>query len=57
MGAMGVPITFLDKFNPDKFELIGQMANTKIDDTNFGYPFIGGKRKFARVLIKRKEIA
>ena len=57
MGAMGVPITFLDKFNPDQFELIGQMANTKIDDTNFGYPFIGGKRKFARVLIKRKEIA
>lgn len=23
MGAMGVPVTFLDKFNPDQFEIIG----------------------------------
>lgn len=22
-GVMGVPITFLDKFNPDQFEIIG----------------------------------
>ena len=22
-GAMGVPITFLDKYNPDQFEIIG----------------------------------
>jgi hypothetical protein len=24
-GVMGVPITFLDKYNPDQFELIGNM--------------------------------
>lgn len=32
-GAMGVPITFLDKYNPDQFEIIG-LANDKriIDD-------------------------
>jgi hypothetical protein len=23
-GAMGVPITFLDKYNPDQFEIIGK---------------------------------
>ena len=23
-GVMGVPITFLDKYNPDQFEIIGQ---------------------------------
>lgn len=53
-GVMGVPITFLGKFNPDQFEIVGQMANTNITDTNFGYPFVGGKRKYARVLIRKK---
>lgn len=33
LGAMGVPITFLDKYNPEQFEIIG-LANDKriIDD-------------------------
>ena len=53
-GVMGVPITFLDKYNPEQFEIVGQMANTKIDDYNFGYPFINGERKYARVLIRKK---
>lgn len=51
---MGVPITFLDKFNPNQFEILGQMATTKVDDYNFGYPYINGKKIYARVLIKRK---
>jgi hypothetical protein len=52
-GVMGVPITFLDKFCPEQFEIIGQMANTHVDENNKGYPFIDGKRKYARILIKR----
>ena len=28
-GVMGVPITFLDKYNPEQFELIGRMTTTK----------------------------
>lgn len=27
------------------------MANTSIDDFNFGYPFVNGERKYARILI------
>ena len=50
---MGVPITFLDKYSPEQFEILGQMANTKVDEYNFGYPFINGERKYARILIKR----
>ena len=50
---MGVPITFLDKYSPEQFEILGQMANTKVDEYNFGYPFINGARKYARILIKR----
>lgn len=52
-GVMGVPITFLDKYNPKQFEIVAQMANTNIDEFNYGYPFINGKRKYARILIRK----
>lgn len=53
-GVMGVPVTFIDKYNPDQFEIVGQMVTTKVDEFNFGYPFIKGKKVFARILIKKK---
>ena len=52
-GIMGVPITFLDKYCPTQFEIVGQMMTTKVTEFNFGYPYINGKKKFARILIKR----
>ena len=42
-GVMGVPITFLDKYNPDQFEIIGILR-----------PKLRGKDIYARILIKRK---
>ena len=54
-GAMGVPITFLDKYNPEQFEIIKSMASTTIDESSAGYPFINGVRKYARIVIKHKE--
>ena len=51
--VMGVPITFLDKYCPTQFEIVGQMMTTKVTEFNFGYPYIDGKKKFARLLIKR----
>ncbi len=53
-GIMGVPITFLDKYCPEQFEIIGEMVSTQIDDFNYGYPYVNGKRKYARILIRRK---
>jgi len=53
-GVMGVPITFLDKFNPKQFEIIGQMVTTKVDEFNYGYPYVKGKKIYARILIKRR---
>ena len=53
-GKMGVPITFLDKFNPEQFEIIGIMATTKVAGYNFGYPYIDGKKIYARIIIRRK---
>ena len=54
-GIMGVPITFMDKYNPNQFEILGQMATTKITKDNFGYPYLKGSKKYARILIKRNE--
>ncbi|MGX9340856.1 adenine-specific methyltransferase EcoRI family protein [Mycoplasma sp. 4044] len=53
-GIMGVPITFLDHYNPEQFEIIGKMNNTKIDgDIEYGYPYVNGKKVFGRLLIRR----
>lgn len=54
-GKIGVPITFMDKYNPEQFDLIGKMTTTTIDENNFGYPYINGQRKYARIIIKRKQ--
>lgn len=54
MGVMGVPITFLDKHCPEQFEILGEMVSTTVDNFNFGYPFINGKKIYARIIIKRR---
>ena len=54
-GVMGVPISFLDKYCPEQFEILGQLANTAVDESNFGYPFVNGIRKYARILILHKS--
>ncbi|WP_270964445.1 adenine-specific methyltransferase EcoRI family protein [Campylobacter upsaliensis] len=52
-GVMGVPITFLDKHNPKQFEVVAKMTTTGIDEFNFGYPYINGKKTYARILIRK----
>ena len=59
-GVMGVPITFLDKYNPSQFEIVGCSYD-------YGRPFgwdeniimsgsINGQNIYKRLLIKRKEV-
>ncbi len=53
-GIMGVPITFLDKYNPDQFEIIGLDRYVE-DNPRPGYRFrICGRETYARILIKRR---
>jgi len=54
-GIMGVPITFLDNYNPEQFEILAKMSTTTTDEYNYGYPYINGERIYARVLIKNKS--
>lgn len=52
-GMMGVPITFLDKYNPEQFEILG----TSTMDMTKGAPYVDGKRIYERILIRRKQPA
>lgn len=49
-GAMGVPITFLDKYNPDQFEIIKFRKGD--DDKDLS---INGKCPYFRIIIKNKN--
>ncbi len=49
-GAIGVPITFLHKFNPDQFEIIEFRKGTDHKDLS-----INGKCPYFRILIKNKK--
>lgn len=55
-GEMGVPVTFLCKYNPDQFELIGLDRYTIPKEALVGgRGAINGKSKYARILIKRRQ--
>lgn len=53
-GVMGVPITFLDKYNPEQFEIVGDSRYH--DNQNFAddINIINGNGLYRRILIKRK---
>jgi hypothetical protein len=59
---MGVPITFIDKFNPDQFEILGITENNIIlqpywipNCKKYDRPYINGERKYPRILIRKKQ--
>ena len=52
-GVMGVPITFLFKYNPEQFEILGNSRYH--DDVSNDINFINGKKKYFRILIRRKK--
>ena len=60
-GAMGVPITFLDKYNPEQFEIIGLIAGNirglagLPSSTGKDGPYMNGKLRYGRILIRRRK--
>ncbi|MCY4244897.1 MAG: adenine-specific methyltransferase EcoRI family protein [Gammaproteobacteria bacterium] len=60
-GVMGVPISFLDKYNPDQFEIIGLAAGNIQGlagiPSSIGKdgPYINGKLKYGRIFIRHKQ--
>jgi hypothetical protein len=56
-GLMGVPITFIDKYNPDQFEIIGIDRVLVEEITGKVSRFrIDGKEIYARIIIKNKKL-
>lgn len=57
-GVMGVPITFMDKYNPDQFEIIGMAAGNIRGlagiptRTGKDGPYINGKLRYGRIFIR-----
>ena len=64
-GLMGVPITFLDKYNPEQFEIIwttdrggdGFLENIKKPCDRYDAPVLNGKGLYTRVIIRRRQPA
>lgn len=62
-GAMGVPVTFLDKYCPEQFEILGctesegkGFSNGLWDRTgNVPQPLIKGKRVYKRIFIRNRH--
>jgi len=65
-GAMGVPITFLDKYNPDQFEILGSDYDVKVGllpeiirpewKGKIDRGYVNGKRIYARIIIRNKQV-
>ena len=63
-GVMGVPITFLNKYNPDQFEIVGSDFEVKDGllpdlikgewDGKTDRAYLNGKRMYARIFVKLK---
>lgn len=61
-GIMGVPLSFLDKYSPEQFEIIGGTANGQVPKEfkigNFkvyNNPIANGRKIYQRVLIRHKK--
>lgn len=54
-GVMGVPLTFMDKYNPEQFEIVGEARHGSDGPFDLFVPKINGKELYPRVLIRRRS--
>lgn len=61
-GAMGVPISFLDKYNPEQFEIIGATESEGVgfsnglwkEESRIAQPLVSGIKKYKRIFIRKR---
>lgn len=56
-GVMGVPITFLNKYNPEQFEIVGEFNHGCDSEYDLAKPILNGKELYPRIAIRRREEA
>lgn len=61
-GVMGVPISFLDKYCPEQFDIVGGTANGQVPNSlkkkgvrTYNNPIIGDSKIYQRILIKHRS--
>lgn len=61
-GLMAVPITFMDKFNPNQFEIVGCSDNGAVPECyklphfkRHNEPYLNGKKLYTRIFIRRRK--
>jgi hypothetical protein len=61
-GVMGVPVSFLDKYSPEQFGILGASDNGAIDDKyklphfkKHNEPYVKGQKQYKRIFIKHKK--
>lgn len=61
-GLMGVPITFMDKYTPEQFEIIGCSDNGAVPDVyklphfkRHNEPYLNGKKLYTRIFIRHRK--
>lgn len=60
--VMGVPISFLDKYNPEQFDLIGMSGDTESLENllvagrqKYDRPYLGGQRMYVRLFVRHRK--
>ena len=54
-GIMGVPITFMDKYNPEQFEIVGIFNHGSDNEFDLAKPVVNEKELYPRIAIKRRK--
>ena len=55
-GIMAVPITFMDKFNPDQFEIVGEFNHGCDNEYDLAKPILNGKELYPHFAIRNKKV-
>ena len=55
-GIMGVPITIINKYNSEQFEIVGEANHGSDNEYDLFKPTINKKQLFKRILIRNKKI-
>lgn len=55
-GIMGVPITIINRYNSDQFEIVGEANHGSDSKYDIFKPILNGREVFKRILIRNKKI-
>lgn len=54
---MGVPITIINRYNSEQFEIVGEANHGSDSQYDIFKPILNGKEVFKRILIRNKATA